>query len=261
MIEVLTRIVDPYERQARLYPALLALSPILITTTCLYGGQATLLKTVAAVLVGCGALFWLANLARDAGKSLEKALFTAWGGKPSVQLLRHRDPHLDSTTKHRHHNFLAASLKTAFPSSEEELGNQNAADQIYESATRWLLEQTRDAKKFPLLLKENIAYGFRRNLLGVRRAGIVVATLSLIWISLVSNLIRPETPYLVVDLPPENLAAYGACLALLLVWIFAVSTRRVKVAAFAYAERLLAACETLRPENSRSPRSEKTKST
>lgn len=253
MIEALTRVTDSYERQARLYPALLAMAPLMLTMTCLYGGQATLLKTFVSVLAGCGALFWVSNLARDAGKSLEKELFTTWGGKPSVQLLRHRDPHLDPITKQRHHNFLATSLKISLPSPEEEQENPNAADQIYESATRWLLEKTRDTKKFPLLLKENIAYGFRRNLLGVRWAGIVAVTLSLIWISLVGGLIRTETPYLATNLPVTTVAAYGGSVLLLSVWIFGVSSRRVRVAAFAYAERLLAACETLRPETPKSP--------
>jgi hypothetical protein len=37
------------------------------------------------------------------------------------------------------------------------------ADEMYQSATDWLLANTRDTQKFGLLFEENMNYGFRRN--------------------------------------------------------------------------------------------------
>ena len=48
-------------------------------------------------------------------------------------------------------------------------------------------QNTRDIKRFPLLFVENVTYGFRRNLFGLKRIGlginaiVVVACVSLLW--------------------------------------------------------------------------------
>jgi hypothetical protein len=45
----------------------------------------------------------------------------------------------------------------------------------------WLRENTRDAKKFPLVSGENINYGFHRNLLGLRIPGFYLNALIVIF--------------------------------------------------------------------------------
>lgn len=46
--------------------------------------------------------------------------------------------------------------------------HQDVADAFYSQCGVWLRENTRDTKKFPILFGENVTYGFRRNLLGVK---------------------------------------------------------------------------------------------
>ena len=47
----------------------------------------------------------------------------------------------------------------------------------YDSAARWLRKATRDRRQFNLVFTENVSYGFRRNLFGVRWIGGLVALL------------------------------------------------------------------------------------
>ena len=103
------------------------------------------------------------------GKAREPQLFQAWGGKPSVAMLRHGDRRLSSSDKGRYRAFLERSvpgLKLASPRQEQRSREQ--ADDGYQGATTWLLAQTRDRSKFELLFRENMNYGFRRNLWALR---------------------------------------------------------------------------------------------
>lgn len=265
MTSAIARLADPYDRQARLYPALLAIAPAVLTVSSLYGAHTSLLTSAVAILVGCGMMFWLANLARDRGKTLEPELFGAWGGKPSVQLLRHGDSRIDQVTKQRYHTALSASMHVEFPSAEREASEPAGADAVYESATKWLLASTRDTRRFALLFKENVAYGFRRNMLGVKPHGVGIALAALIWALAASGFAwfdkLPSGLPRMSDIPPTNLIAIAGSGFLLLMWLTGATKERVEIAAFAYAERLLAACEVIgeAPSRARTTRQSKAK--
>jgi hypothetical protein len=62
----------------------------------------------------------------------------------------------------------------AAPTAEQEADDQAAADTFYEACGTWLRANTRDAKKFPLLFGENVGYGFRRNLFGLKWTALVL---------------------------------------------------------------------------------------
>ena len=59
--------------------------------------------------------------------------------------------------------------KLALPTVAAEANNPAGSDSVYMSATKWLLSQTRDTKVYSLLFQQNINYGYRRNMLGLRR--------------------------------------------------------------------------------------------
>jgi hypothetical protein len=73
------RHTDPYERPARLYPALLALPPLIALLMLLYGPRATALTGAVTVAVSCGGLDLTTNLCRELGKRLEEKLCREWG--------------------------------------------------------------------------------------------------------------------------------------------------------------------------------------
>jgi hypothetical protein len=249
LTDAIARFADPYDRQARLYPALLAVSPLTLATLVVFAPHLSLLGSTAAAVAGCGLLYWLAGLARDRGKQLESALFTEWGGKPSIQLLRHRNRVIDKVTKARLHGLLASRLGVSFPSPEEEEHDPDRADELYASASRWLLEQTPARSRHPLLSAENAAYGFRRNMLGMRWIGLAMAAIAAGWIVIDGASFITAEPGAIIDqlrlLPLAHRVALGVCMVLACLWIWGVSATRVNVGAFAYAERLISSCEAL----------------
>ena len=91
------------------------------------------------------------------------------GGKPSVTMMRRTaDGTFDEHTKEKYRAFLAGKIKRRAPTAEEEAVNQADADAFYEQCGIWMRDNTRDAKKFPILFSELVTYGFRRNLRGLK---------------------------------------------------------------------------------------------
>jgi len=250
--DLVAKVTDPYERQARLYPALLSLLPVVAMVVLLYAPQASSFTVVLTITVSCGGLYLLTNLCREFGKRLEERLFQQWGGKPTTQLLRHRDKTIDAVTKRRYHSFLAAKINHAFPDEEGERHNPDAADEVYQSGIRWLLNHTRpdDSKKFDLLFKENISYGFRRNALALKPLGLIISIASLLWALVAADVLFGSSPKY-IDLaalsrmPTHTISCSTISAVMVVVWLLFFTRASLRTAAFTYAEMLLRACETL----------------
>lgn len=246
--DLLMKLFDRYERQARLYPAFLASAPLLAIGIGVYGVAFEPKAGLVALLATSGIVYLLATISRELGKRMENELFASWGGKPTTQILRHRDETIDGVTKARYHSFLAKKIRTPFPTPEGEFADPAAADAVYASGARWLLDQTRDTASFPLLFKELISYGFRRNCLGLKPIAIAVSVLSLIWLLFAHDVIS-STGFdmnLLATLPMQARVVGLVNLALLFVWIFIISRRTVRTAAFMYADLLIRSCDTLK---------------
>jgi hypothetical protein len=252
----ITVITDSYERKARLYPALLLVAPVVIAIVGAGSTKLSALESIGAVVAGCGGAFLLTQLGRDAGKKCEKPLFESWGGLPSVAVFRHRDARIDAITKARYHKQMAALVKNAkAPSPEEEAADWEKADQIYTAWSSYLRVHTRDMKRYPLVFQENISYGYRRNVCGLRPLGVTVSTLSLgcgaIWfyhLHLTTGTVSKESVGALI------------CVALiLLLWIFQFTPKWVRIAADAYAERLTETVESMKSSSPSSIRQTKEK--
>jgi hypothetical protein len=92
----LSKLFDSYSRQARLFPGLLTLFPIILRAIALSPRLVTSSWGATLVTVGtsCGLLFGLSVLSRSRGKTVEKRLLAEWGGWPTTIWLRHREEHL-----------------------------------------------------------------------------------------------------------------------------------------------------------------------
>ena len=90
------------------------------------------------------------------------------GGMPSIVMLRHSDNTFNPVAKAAYHAFLSRKLGLPALTAEQEAADPTAADQYYDRACAWLRDRTRDTKKFNVLFNENMTYGARRNLLGVK---------------------------------------------------------------------------------------------
>lgn len=248
--DLVAKVTNEYERKARLYPALLSLFPMIAMVMLLYGSRVSVLTNVVTIATSCGGLYLMTNLCRELGKRLEPKLFQEWGGKPTTQLLRHRDKTIEALTKRRYHSFLAEKINEPFPNPEQEANDPARADDVYQSGVRWLLNQTRDTNTFGLLFRENVAYGFRRNALGIKPIGLTIALGCLLWILGTEGVLSLSSTGFVskaalLAMPETATASLIASAAMLAVWTVFFTNSSVRTAAFTYAEMLLRACDTL----------------
>lgn len=250
MTTIFELVKDSYERKARVVPGLLVALPLLVPLLCVYGAKHPVLTSVVGLLGGCGAIYALASVARGRGKKLEEKLVAKWGGMPTTIALRHRDKFLDSISKQRYHTAIADKLGIAMPTAEEESESPDKADDIYVGATKRLRELTRSNKL--LLLKENIAYGFHRNMLAMKPVGIVSCLLGIVYGLLIAKALQAAPPHFdPVRLADPGLAA-GLTLiisvALLAGWLLYFEQEAVRRMGFVYAERLFECLPSLELE-------------
>ncbi len=275
----LSKLFDSYSRQARLFPGLLTLFPIILTAIAWFPRLVTSSwgATLVTLATSCGLLYGLSVLSRSRGKKVEKRLLEAWGGWPTTIWLRHRDDNLPPPVRARYHAFFARNVPLfVTPTEQQEAADPKAADGMYASAVKWLQERCR-GKAFPLVEKENAEYGFRRNLRGLKPIG-VTACLTALLISLLAILWQNESLFpalaslsakpLLGALSAVKPAALGAVcvdIAAIIGWMFIVHDGWVRGAGDQYARALLACCDSLdassKPSPSGSPkRSRSTKS-
>jgi hypothetical protein len=100
-----------------------------------------------------------------------------WAVYPRRPCCAIADDTYDPDSKAEFHAFIAEKLGRPSPTADEERADPAVADTYYARGATWLRENTRDTKRFDILFKENIAYGFRRNLLGLKLPGLLLNAL------------------------------------------------------------------------------------
>ena len=131
-------------------------------------------------------------------------------------------------------------------SPAEERRDPDAAEKGYDSANSWLLEQTRDHAQFALLFTENMNYGLRRNLWALKPWALVAGALATAVAAAVAWI--EWTGGLFATLKSVGVGWWVSVILVLahaLLFVFKVRLAWVRVAAEDYAQRLLAACDTL----------------
>ncbi len=247
MFDWLTPTLDEYDRTARLKPALFSGLPLVASTVLLIPEFGVIWGTIGGLVVYSGGTMLLMQICRDLGKKLEVRLYQSWGGKPSVTMLRYSDDRLGTLTKERYRLFLSEAVPgLSLPSPEEERNNPEQADEAYESANDWLLEKTRDDDRFALLFRENMNYGFRRNLLGLKPIALVMdgMALALVIGSASVSWTGHFTPT-VGALGAAWWASAAITIGHLLVFVVRICGHWVQLVAEAYARRLWGTCDAL----------------
>lgn len=249
-MSVMDWVTDPYNRRARLQPALFVMLPILLVGLLLYPEMETRAATFLTMLAYFGGSVLLTQLGRERGKKIEPVLFDMWGGKPSVALIRHGDTRLNSLTKSRHHQFLQKNVPHfKLPSKDQEEQSPSAADEVYQAATDWLLSKTRDTKKFRLIFEENMNYGFRRNLYALKPVTFVLDFLLgagvVILMAMQETFNAGDLLRTLVEMDSYLYIAFAVVILHILAMVLVVTKSWVKTTADAYAQQLLAACDVL----------------
>lgn len=170
----MSKLPDMYTMRARWTPAVLAGAPAFAFVFALLAdGSFSAAKVIASA--GLLVLFIaLSDFARRRGKAVEPAVMAATSGNPTTTMLRHSGGALDAGSLARMHKVLAEGLESPSPTVDEERQDPASADAYYARAATWLRENTRDKDKFALILEENMTYGFRRNLYGLKKIAIGV---------------------------------------------------------------------------------------
>jgi hypothetical protein len=232
---------DAYTFLARRVPvAAVAVPPIvlagagIVTTTGLGIASGLVLAVIAAVA---------GQLGRDRGKNMQAELWVSWGGSPTLRRLQYRGGSSQSRVE-RLHARIGEILGEALPTAAEESADPSAADERYEEVSARIRAVTRDKGRFGLLLTENINYGQRRNMYGLRRVGVIFAVLTIIVAGLLVALADGSLSDRAARYGPG--AATGA-LALLF-WIFVVTPSWVRLTAEAYADQFVGAIDILHAE-------------
>ena len=235
------RALDAYSIRARWAPVFLVVLPPLIlcfslVPRCRPGTSS------GRCWVPPGIVILVDQLGRDGGKRLQPALWDSWGGAPTTAALRHRDA-ANPVLLARQHERIAAIVGHALPTADEERADPAGADHAYQAAIAVLIARTRGRRtEYPLIFAENCNYGFRRNMLGLRPWGRLLAAAAGI-LALAAIAARLAG---LVNVP---LALAGVALvvsaAATVIWWRVVTPDWVQPVAWAYAERLLEAAETL----------------
>lgn len=133
--------------------------------------------------------------------------------------------------KGRYHGILSERTGINAPSVEEENEDSSSADGVYRSWSDYLRSQTRDTAQYPMVFKENINYGFRRNLLGLKGYCILLGLISIAMIAV---------PAYISKLLSNDQIAFLIVLSIYIVIVTVVVNRPwVRFTAYAYAHHLL----------------------
>jgi hypothetical protein len=248
MLKELGKYFDHYTINARFMPAFFSVLPFVLTMLAWCPSSKSILGGSLTVLISFGVMTFISTLISNLGNRCQKRLFSIWGGAPTTAILRHRDQVLDKYTKQRYHRWLDGKIYGLnLPKLEDEINDQTDADLKYQSAINFLREFTRDKTKHPTVYRDNVAYGFARNLLSIRVMGLLVAlmcvviNLYLIWsalsISQLSSGLETFKDYLF------GIGSGFASMLFFFAFLFIVNGSFVKERAIRYARTLLESCE------------------
>ena len=233
--------LDAYTIRARLRPFAIMVFPLAAATLVWLQGDFASLSVLWGIVVWSGGTALCAQLGRDWGRSKQEGLYVSWGGKPTTRMLRHRDASNKVLLAAWHKKLQELCPDVKIPTENEERNDPEAADHAYDACIAVLRERTRDKMKFPLVFEELCAYGFRRNLWGMRTAGITISTIGTVAVATRILLdVLEKAPVSKV-----SVAAQVLNLAILLSWVFLFTSGWVKIAADAYALRLLESSDRL----------------
>ena len=130
---MVTKLVpDSYDRNARLYPILLLLLPVLLSFWAIVPEKMYDWEAIVGLAFWCGVAFLLKELGRGPGKRKEKSLWDSWGGPPTTLYLRHRGNTNKTTLKRVNKNLQIIIPDIEIPTPDFEKSQRNKDDEIYE---------------------------------------------------------------------------------------------------------------------------------
>lgn len=245
MLEQLNKYFDHYSIHARFMPAFFIFLPMVLTTIAWCPDSTTVLGGAMTFLISFGVMSFLSTVISNMGNAIQKVYFERWGGAPTTTLIMPESDEMDRYTKQRYFKWLNSKI----PDLNLLLDSDDKSDlqQKIRSATNFLREYTRDTKKYSAVYRDNVAYGFSRNLVAIRYIGIAVSIIS-IMINIGAMLfsaglwLHSET-ISTGEFGPVGIVALVVSVLSVALLVFVTNERFVKQRAFRYARSLYEVCE------------------
>jgi hypothetical protein len=174
---MIDKFFDEYELKARIAPSLIVALPLLVDAVYFAPTLSTLSMFAASSICTLAVIYGLGLFIRAMGKQCEPVLWRQWDGPPSTRLMRSSDTFFGVGLKNSIRSALAQEFAVTLPTSAEETKNPTGADRAIADAFERVRSFLRLLYPKGIWQKNNIDYGFCRNLLGGRPlwAGIAMA--------------------------------------------------------------------------------------
>lgn len=234
------KMFSKYELIARVFPSIIVFSPLILSVIIWYPQLISLESSLLFIIMFSGFIFFISKIARHLGYEKQKELLNKWGGFPTEKYLSYSDDTIDDITKARYRKNISNASNIYFPSKEEEENNGiETYKDTYQSAIKWLIENTR---KNDILLEDNINYGFTRNMLGLKKLGIII-----VFLSLIINFFNIYIEYglLYLEVPLKIWITLLIIFGVLIGYILYLNEELVRAQSEAYAKSLLRCCENI----------------
>lgn len=229
-------------------PAFFSVLPFVLTMLAWCPSSKSILGGSLTILISFGVMTFISTIISNLGNRCQRKLFTLWDGAPTTVVLRHADQVLDKYTKQRYHKWLNGKIDGLnLPTVEDEEKDRDDADLKYKSAINFLREFTRDKAKYPAVYRDNVAYGFARNLLAIRVIGVFVAFLCVVInLYFLRSVLVPteiERDFVILNDYLFGIGAGLASVVFVLAFVLVINNNFVKERGFRYAKTLLESCE------------------
>lgn len=223
-------LLDAYNIRARLSASIILLAPIAITVFVCFDEIHNI--ATSAVIIGLFLAFtnYVPILLRRLCGSKQYFVNCA------VEFLMPNDNTIDAISKHRYYRYLASR-----DSSFEMFLEPTTSDEFRkccESAVSYLRHHTRDNH---LVQEENINYGFCKNLLSSKIAGIIICIMLCAMVAICASMKYD----LLIDIPTTYYFVFVTNIAMLIFWCFGITKQTLENTARSYARTLIIAIDTL----------------
>lgn len=244
MFKELGKYFDHYTIHARFLPVFFVSFPIVLTVFAWLPDAKTVFGGTITVLISFGVMSFLSIYVSNIGNDLQDKLFNKWQGAPTTLILLPNNETLDKFTKLRYFKWINHHKPDlSLPESIESYVHNSELTEKIKSSVNFLREYTRDKKKYEKIYRDNVAYGFSRNLVALRYYGILIcmASISTTFCFMYHNAMYNETFH------PNTLVMVSTLTSVvfLIIHFFMLNHSFVKRRAYRYALSLFEVCESI----------------
>ena len=223
-------ILDSYYIRARLSPCIIVVAPIALTLFLCFGDVFNMVTSTVVIFILLALTNYIPVIQRVICAKERQTINYA------ALLLSPDNKEIDVISKKRYYNKLA-KMDLSFEVFNHG-GEREPINAYCESAVILLRAKTRDDR---IVYEENISYGFCKNMLLAKSAGIVTCIVKIFTVAIYSYMFYED----IIALPKKNWIALVMVVILLLFWLFGVNGKIVEMSGKRYAKALIHAIDTI----------------